>query len=39
MAQITNPQCAYPQVLVDTQWVENHLNDSNVRIAEVNFDP
>ena len=38
MAQITNTQYAYPQVLVDTQWVENHLNDSNVRIAEVDFD-
>jgi thiosulfate/3-mercaptopyruvate sulfurtransferase len=28
-----------PNVLVDTQWVEDHLNDSNVRIAEVDYDP
>ena len=26
-------------VLVDTQWVEDHLKDSNVRIAEVDYDP
>jgi thiosulfate/3-mercaptopyruvate sulfurtransferase len=38
MAQITNNQYAYPQVLVDTQWVENHLDDYKVRIAEVDFD-
>jgi thiosulfate/3-mercaptopyruvate sulfurtransferase len=30
---------AYPEVIVDTQWVENHINDSNVRIAEVDYDP
>ena len=30
---------ANPNVLVDTQWVEDHLNDSNVRIAEVDYDP
>ncbi|MGI8831024.1 MAG: sulfurtransferase [Nitrososphaeraceae archaeon] len=30
---------AHPEVLVDTQWVENHLKDSNVRIAEVDYDP
>jgi thiosulfate/3-mercaptopyruvate sulfurtransferase len=30
---------AYPEVLVDTQWVENHLKDSEkVRIAEVDYD-
>lgn len=28
-----------PNVLVNTQWVEDHLNDSNVRIAEVDYDP
>src|SRR5688572_25656264 len=28
----------YPEVLVDTQWVQNHLNDQNVRIAEVDYD-
>ena len=30
---------AHPEVLVDTQWVEDHLKDSNVRIAEVDYDP
>ena len=30
---------AYPEVLVDTQWVEDHSKDSNVRIAEVDYDP
>lgn len=30
---------AHPMVLVDTQWVEDHLKDSNVRIAEVDYDP
>ncbi|HEX2409342.1 MAG TPA: sulfurtransferase [Nitrososphaeraceae archaeon] len=30
---------ANPNVLVDTQWVEDHANDNNVRIAEVDYDP
>jgi thiosulfate/3-mercaptopyruvate sulfurtransferase len=30
---------AHPEVLVDTQWAEDHLKDSNVRIAEVDYDP
>lgn len=31
---------AYPEVLVDTHWVEENLKDSaNVRIAEVDYDP
>jgi hypothetical protein len=28
----------YPKLLVDTQWVEDHLNDPKVRIAEVDYD-
>jgi hypothetical protein len=28
----------HPEVLVDTQWVEGHLNDPKVRIAEVDYD-
>ena len=28
-----------PNVLVNTQWVEDHLNDNNIRIAEVDYDP
>src|SRR6266496_269529 len=31
---------AHPEVLVDTQWVAEHLKDSvKVRIAEVDYDP
>jgi thiosulfate/3-mercaptopyruvate sulfurtransferase len=30
---------ANPNVLVDTQWVEDHFDDSKVRIAEVDYDP
>lgn len=32
-------QYAHPEVLVDTQWVLEHHKDSNVRIAEVDYDP
>ncbi|MEO0966905.1 MAG: sulfurtransferase [Cyanobacteria bacterium J06639_18] len=30
---------AHPEVLVDTQWLEDHLNDPNLRIVEVNMSP
>ena len=30
---------AHPEVLVDTQWVADHLNDPNVRIIESDEDP
>jgi thiosulfate/3-mercaptopyruvate sulfurtransferase len=30
---------AHPEVLVDTQWTEEHIKDSKVRIAEVDYDP
>jgi thiosulfate/3-mercaptopyruvate sulfurtransferase len=29
----------HPEVLVETDWVKKHLNDPNVRIAEVDYDP
>ena len=29
----------HPEVLVETSWVKEHLKDSNVRIAEVDYDP
>ena len=29
----------HPEVLVDTQWVEDHLKDTKVRIAEVDYEP
>jgi thiosulfate/3-mercaptopyruvate sulfurtransferase len=32
-------QYAHPEVLVDTRWVEDHIKDTNVRIAEVDYDP
>ena len=28
-----------PNALVETQWVNDHLNDTNVRIAEVDYNP
>jgi thiosulfate/3-mercaptopyruvate sulfurtransferase len=30
---------AHPEVLVDTQWAEEHIKNSKVRIAEVDYDP
>jgi thiosulfate/3-mercaptopyruvate sulfurtransferase len=30
---------AHPEVVVDTEWVAQHLNDPKVRIAEVDYDP
>ena len=36
---VLNMEYAHPEVLVDTQWVEDHSMDSNVRIAEVDYDP
>lgn len=32
-------QYAHPEVLVDTQWLMEHLNDPNVRIIEVDMSP
>jgi thiosulfate/3-mercaptopyruvate sulfurtransferase len=30
---------AYPNVLVSTQWVNDQLNDSKIRIVEVDYNP
>jgi thiosulfate/3-mercaptopyruvate sulfurtransferase len=30
---------AHPEVLVDTQWLEDHLSDSQVRVLEVDMSP
>ncbi len=30
---------AHPEVLVSTEWVQTHLDDPNVRIVEVDYDP
>ena len=32
-------QYARPEVLVDTQWIQDHLNDEGLRIVEVDYDP
>ena len=32
-------QYAHPEVLVDTQWIDDHLNDEGLRIVEVDYDP
>ncbi len=32
-------QYAHPEVLVDTQWIQDHLNDEGLRIVEVDYDP
>ncbi|MBO0888368.1 sulfurtransferase [Candidatus Bathyarchaeota archaeon] len=29
----------HPEVIVDTQWVHEHLNDPKIRIVEVDYDP
>jgi thiosulfate/3-mercaptopyruvate sulfurtransferase len=29
----------HPEVLVETSWVSQHLNDLKVRIAEIDYDP
>ena len=32
-------QYAHRSVLVDTQWLADHLNDPNIRIIEVDISP
>ncbi len=39
MSNIEDRGYANPEMLVDTEWVAEHLNDSNVRIIESNEDP
>lgn len=29
----------HPEVLVDTNWVSQHLKDSSIRVTEVDYDP
>ena len=33
------PEYAHPETLVDTAWVEQHIQDPKVRVAEVDYDP
>jgi len=37
--EIKKQQYAHPEVLVDTQWIQDHLNDEGLRIVEVDYDP
>ncbi|WP_264197049.1 sulfurtransferase, partial [Microseira wollei] len=32
-------QYAHPEVLVDTQWLEEHLDRANIRVVEVDISP
>jgi len=36
---LTDTAYKHPEVLVETSWVREHLNDTKVRIAEVDYDP
>jgi thiosulfate/3-mercaptopyruvate sulfurtransferase len=38
-SQVHGKEYAIPDVLVSTEWVQNHINDKNVRIVEVDYDP
>jgi thiosulfate/3-mercaptopyruvate sulfurtransferase len=37
-SEIAQAGYAHPEVLVDTQWVADHLNDSKVKVVEVDVD-
>ncbi len=39
MSTVQTKKYAHPEVLVDTNWVKDHEQDPNVRIAEVDYDP
>jgi len=39
MSQVRVDTYKHPDVLVETSWVNEHLKDSKVRIAEVDYDP
>ena len=39
MSQAGSVAYKHPEVLVETNWVKDHLKDSNIRIAEVDYDP
>lgn len=34
---ISESSYVHPEVLVDTKWLEAHLHDQKLRIAEVNY--
>src|SRR5579864_6308555 len=39
MSVIQTKKYVHPEVLVDTNWVNDHHADANVRIVEVDYDP
>jgi thiosulfate/3-mercaptopyruvate sulfurtransferase len=39
MSVVQTKSYARPEVLVDTNWVNEHLTDPRVRVAEVDYDP
>jgi len=36
---MSSHEYAHPEVLVDTEWLAQHLKDPGLRIAEVDYDP
>jgi thiosulfate/3-mercaptopyruvate sulfurtransferase len=36
---MSHHEYAHPEILVDTAWLAEHLNDPKVRVAEVDYDP
>jgi thiosulfate/3-mercaptopyruvate sulfurtransferase len=36
---ISHSSYVHPEVLVDTEWLEDHLQDQKLRVAEVDYDP
>jgi thiosulfate/3-mercaptopyruvate sulfurtransferase len=38
MTQIIKTDYAHPEVLVDTPWLQEHLDDPSIKIAEVDYD-
>jgi thiosulfate/3-mercaptopyruvate sulfurtransferase len=35
---ISDSSYLHPEVLVDTEWLEDHLQDQKLRVAEVDYD-
>ena len=35
---ISDSSYVHPQVLVDTEWLQDHLQDQRLRVAEVDYD-
>jgi thiosulfate/3-mercaptopyruvate sulfurtransferase len=38
-SKMSSKNYVHPEVLVDTNWIAQHLEDPKVRIAEVDYDP